>query len=138
MSRPFYKPSENERKGVAVMAASGMRHEDICQVIRNPESSKPLAYKTFIRVFANELANGRKLVVSLLERELVGLALYAKSDRVRLSAMEFYLQTKGGFNKTLIQENTGLNGLPFTQVIQHQFATADDITSAVKEAIDSV
>jgi hypothetical protein len=47
--RPTFEPTERDRARVEAFASVGIEHEDVCKVIENPSTGKPIARATVAR-----------------------------------------------------------------------------------------
>jgi hypothetical protein len=56
--RPGFEPSDEQRANVEAMTGYGIPQDDICRLIINPHSKKPIQGKTLRRRFRAELDTG--------------------------------------------------------------------------------
>lgn len=73
--RPPFRPTEEQRTNVEAMVGIGLRHEDICQLVRNPSTGQPIDMKTLRRHFREELDRGAPLLEAKIGASLVKRAL---------------------------------------------------------------
>ena len=55
--RPAFRPTDEQRKNVEVMASLGIPEEEICLVVRN-RSDKPISRNSLRKHFKKELETG--------------------------------------------------------------------------------
>ena len=56
--RPPFVPTDKHRAQVETLAGLGLRQEEVCLLVKNPQTGQPITEKTLRRHFANELAWG--------------------------------------------------------------------------------
>lgn len=100
MSNPRFQPSEEDRNLVRVLASIGTPVEEIALVLENPKrKNKPLARKTVMRAFKDELKQGRARVKAFAVGKLFKL-IQAEHP----ASIMFYLKTQCGWRETSVLE----------------------------------
>ena len=113
------------------MIGFGLTETEVCQIIKNPQTGKPLDEKTLRKYFAAEIAAGapkikaqvgNKIVATILGRD-GGLA----NEHARAALMMFYARTRMGWKDTSVIEHTGKDGGPIkTENALHFISAALD------------
>ena len=70
MSRAF-KPTAEQRESVELMISYGVPEAEICPLIKNPETGKPIEVETLREHFAREIATGATKLKSLPGNRIV-------------------------------------------------------------------
>jgi hypothetical protein len=65
MTRRAFNPTAEQRGNVEAMIGYGIPEADICLLIKNPETGKPIDLKTLRSHFAREIATGVTKLKSL-------------------------------------------------------------------------
>lgn len=116
--------SEETRKQVEALAAYGIPQEDMCKLILNPRTGKPIDLKTLHKHFREELDTGMtkanaKVAESLFRQAVGAPAIYdANGKQLRaeqppvVSAGIFWLKARAGWKERDVHELTGENGGP--------------------------
>jgi hypothetical protein len=106
-----FAPTEQLRRQVETLAAFGVPQEDICRMVINPNTGKPIAMQTLRRRFRRELDMGASKatarVVESLYRQAVGApAQYDAQGRLIraerapvLAAAVFWMKTRAKFKE---------------------------------------
>ena len=66
-----FKPTAEQRESVELMISYGAPEAEICLLIKNPETGKPIEVETLREHFASEIATGatsRCSAIALLQR----------------------------------------------------------------------
>jgi hypothetical protein len=71
MTRRAFNPTAEPRGNVEAMIGYGIAEADICLLIKNPETGKPIDLKTLRRHFAREIATGVTKLKSLAGNRIV-------------------------------------------------------------------
>jgi hypothetical protein len=66
MSRRAFKPTAEQRGNVEAMTGYGIPTAEICLLIKNPETSKPIDLATLRKHFAREIATGATKLKALV------------------------------------------------------------------------
>ena len=88
--RPPYQPTPDQRRQVEMMAAYGIKHEDIAGVLG-------IDRNTLAKHFRAELDLGTSKVVAQVANSLVKKALSERPDAV--NAAKFFLERRAGWNE---------------------------------------
>ncbi|TDX61941.1 hypothetical protein EDE12_11242 [Methylosinus sp. sav-2] len=121
--KPF-EPSEDQRRQVEAFAAYGIPQEDMCKLLLNPRTGKPIDLKTLHKHFRVELDTGMvranaKVAESLFRQAVGAAAQYdANGKLIRaeqtpvVSAGIFWAKARMGWKERDVHEFTGENGGP--------------------------
>lgn len=66
-----FEPTGEQRNDVQLMVGYGMTYLEICTLIRNPRTRKPISVNTLQKTFREELSNGAAMVKSRVIGNLV-------------------------------------------------------------------
>jgi hypothetical protein len=102
MSRRAFKPTAEQRGCVETMIGYGVPEAEICLLIKNPKTDKPIDLESLRKHFAAEIATGAvkmkaltsKFIFATILGHVGGLA--DEEARVRLAL--FYAKTRLGWN----------------------------------------
>ena len=97
-----FDPTEEQRRFVEIMAASGIGQDVMCRVIRNPETGKPIGDATLRRHFKAELADGGQRMVAEVAR-----GLFQEALKGNVTAMIFILKCRAGWRERSEMTVTG-------------------------------
>jgi len=75
MSRRAFNPTAEQRGNVEAMIGYGIPETEICRLIKNPATGKPINLATFHKYFAAEIATGAPKVKSLVGNRIVASIL---------------------------------------------------------------
>lgn len=121
--KPF-EPTEDQRRQVEAFAAYGIPQEDMCKLLLNPRTGKPIDLKTLHKHFRVELDTGMvranaKVAESLFRQAVGAAAQYdANGNLIRaeqtpvVSAGIFWAKARMGWKERDVHEFTGENGGP--------------------------
>lgn len=121
--KPF-APSEDQRKQIEALAAYGIPQEEMCRLLVNPQTGRPIDLKTLHKHFRAELDTGmmkaNARVAESLFRQAVGApAQYdAQGKLLRgeqtpvVTAAIFWLKARAGWKETDVHEFQGRDGGP--------------------------
>jgi hypothetical protein len=121
--KPF-EPTEEQRRQVEAFAAYGIPQEDMCKLLLNPRTGKPIDLKTLHKHFRVELDTGMvranaKVAESLFRQAVGAPAQYdAGGKLIRaeqapvVSAGIFWAKARMGWKERDVHEHTGENGGP--------------------------
>ena len=103
--RKKFVPTPDHRELVKLLATRGIPQEYIRQLIRNPQTGRPVSIKTLERAFATEIQAAkvefacqvaRFVIDTILGRRPVN-AKPIKNERLRVTLAIFYAKTHGLF-----------------------------------------
>jgi hypothetical protein len=126
---PAFEPTDRDRAQVETLASYGVEHEDICLLVINPRTGKPIAPKTLRQAFRAELDTGMikanaKVAESLYVQAVGAPAAFdAQGRKLRneiprnVTAGIFWAKTRMGWKEIARHEMTGNNGGPIQIVI---------------------
>src|SRR6516225_3160102 len=72
---PAFKPTAEQRESVELMISYGAPETEICLLIKNPETGKPIEVETLREHFASEIATGATKLKSQLGNRIVAAML---------------------------------------------------------------
>jgi hypothetical protein len=107
--RKMFVPTPGQRNTVRVLVGLGIPQKQICQLVVNRQTQKPLDHKTLRRRFAHEIAIGTAELHALIGNFMVATILGTpppagtvaiKNERARVRLMMFLLKTKFGWKET--------------------------------------
>lgn len=111
---PRFKPTEEQRKLVKSLVGYGVKHEDICLLVTNPNNGKPIDDKTLRKHFRSEIDVGQVTANSLVAESLFRKAIGTGPSAI--TAAIFWLKCRAGWKETQVVEHTGKDGGPIEQV----------------------
>jgi hypothetical protein len=127
--KPFV-PSDDHRRVVRAVSGYGMTEEQICKIIINPQTDKPIDLKTLRKHFRSELDTGSIIANSKVAETLYKMATQGNN----VTAAIFWLKTRARWKETDRLEVTGQNGGP---IQQHKVST-DEFRDIAKNLLDEV
>jgi hypothetical protein len=104
MSKKF-APTVEQRGNVEAMTGFGISQEEICRLIKNPETGKPIDKKTLELHFADEINTGQTKANATVGRVAYATITRApggidKDDHVRGELTKFWLARRMGWKET--------------------------------------
>ena len=133
--RKTFKPTAEQRNIVEMGSAFGLSQEQLCLLVIDPRSGKPICEQVLRAHFREEIDRGHPKALLT-----VGGALYGNAVKHNnVTAQIFYLKTRGKWTEAPLNVAlTGPNGGPIqVQQITSRVIDADytDITDAVSESV---
>jgi hypothetical protein len=126
MTTPTFEPTQEQRDVVEATIAFGIPEAQVCRLIKNPSTGKPIGEKTLRKYFAAEIAVGAVKLKSLIGTLIVntilgrknkdGVPLGLTDERTRGMLMVFFAKTRMGWRETVVNEHTGKDGGPIATV----------------------
>lgn len=101
--RPPFEPTEEQRRNVEVMAGIGLRHEELCLLVINPHTEKPISGDTLRRHFADELARAIPKIKAQVGHSIVKRALDHAHPQGATCAI-FFAKTRMGWKEQQVIE----------------------------------
>jgi hypothetical protein len=108
--RPPFEPTKEDRARVQTLAGLGMRHDEICLLVDNPETGQPISEDTLRKYFKRELERGAPMANSTVARALYTNATSA-SSRGHTTASIFWAKTRMGWKETVGVEVEAKSGV---------------------------
>ena len=122
--RKTFVPTPEQRKKVKSLAGSGMPQEQICQLVINPQTDKPLDEKSLRKHFKREIATGEIELHALMDNFMIttilGVAPPAgaraiENQHARAALLTFFVKTRMGRKEAgaVVNEQANKDGKPF-------------------------
>jgi hypothetical protein len=118
--KPFI-PTADHRKMVKAMAGYGIPEDEICKIVINPTTNKPVDGKTLRKHFRDELDTGEIIANSKVAESLYRHATQGTGQGAVTAAI-FWLKTRARWKETDRLEVTGKDGGP---IQKHSITTAE-------------
>lgn len=146
MSRKAFQPTQDQRAQVEAYAAYGIPQADMCKLVINPETGKPLSLKTLEKAFRLELDTGMAKANAKVGESLYMQAVGAPAqfdtagNQVRAEqprsagAAIFWAKARMGWSEKFVHEHSGKNGGPMMFVDAAVLAAMTDEELAKYEA----
>jgi hypothetical protein len=118
MSRHNFMPTADHRDIVEATIAFGIPEAEVCQLIKNPQTGKPISEHTLRKHFAAEIAVGAVKLKAKVGTLIVNTILARKDpvtkeplgindERTRGMITVFFAKTRMGWKETTVHEHTG-------------------------------
>jgi hypothetical protein len=151
MTRRPFAPTDDHRRQVEALAAYGVPQDEICRLVVNPASGRPIDIKTLHRHFRDELDTGmtkanarvaeslfRQAVGSPAQVDANGNVIRAEQQPV-VSAGIFWLKARAGWSERTRHELSGPDGGPIqsmdlTKLDDDELSRLEAILSKVADA----
>src|SRR6516225_908967 len=113
--RPAFRPTDEQRKNVEVMASLGIPEEEICLVVRN-RSDKPISRNSLRKHFKKELETGATKLNARVGHFMVATIFGTRppdgitpitNERVRGRLGELYLKARLGWREIDSNQHKG-------------------------------
>lgn len=105
MATPTFNPTDQDRTLVRGLSSYGIIADDICKLITNPHTGKPISRYSLFRYFKTELDTGHLLANAKVAQNLFRLA--TGDGRAACTAAIFWLKTRAGWKESTNLEITG-------------------------------
>jgi hypothetical protein len=114
---PPFRPTDEQRRSVERMAAVGIKHSDICKVIINPRTNKPLDEKVMRKHFRHELDAGYVKANTAVAQSLYDQAVKAGN----VAAAIWWTKARMGWSETnkLLHATDGKPVAPVINLLGH-------------------
>jgi hypothetical protein len=116
LGQPPFEPTREQRRFVAAMAGTRMTWDEMCQLVLNPRSGKPISKETLGKYFRQELDAGK----AKLKAKVAGKWMDA-IDKGEQWAVQFALRHICGYRDGEVSVNVGADGETRTSSIQIEF-----------------
>ena len=117
MSRRAFNPTAEQRGNVEAMIGYGIPETEICLLIKNPATGKPINLARFRKYFAAEIATGAPKVKSLVGNRIAASILGRDGgltdQRARATLAVFFAKTRMGWTETVAEQQPNKGGKPF-------------------------
>lgn len=117
MTRRAFNPTAEQRGNVEAMIGYGIPEADICLLIKNPETGKPIDLTTLRRHFAREIATGVTKLKSLAGNRIVAAMLGRDGgltdELTRAKLLMLFAETWMGWKETVADEHANEGRRPF-------------------------
>ena len=107
--RPPFKPTDEQRRNVAMMVAIGLRRE-LCLLVVNPHTKKPISVDTLARHFPHELESGVANAKAQVGSSIVRRALDLNHPQGATCAI-FFAKTRMGWKEHNVVEVESKSGV---------------------------
>lgn len=128
MSKKFV-PTAEQRQNVEAMIGFGIKQEDVCLLIKNRETRKPIDEKTLREHFADEIATGATKANAKVASSLFKDATECPNDHARVAASTFWLKMRAGWKDVTVHEHVGKDGGPIK---------TDNAFTIISDALDKI
>jgi hypothetical protein len=114
--RKMFVPTPEQRNTVRVLVALGIPQKQICRLVVNRQTQRPLDHKTLRRRFAHEIAIGTAELHALIGRFMLATILGTPppagtvaihDDRARVQLMMFFARTRLGWTAPVVNRPEG-------------------------------
>lgn len=129
--KPAFEPTAVDRTMVETVAGFGLVYRDICLLIVNPQTGKPISEPTLRARFKAELAVG-----AVKANANVVKSLYTQATKGNVTAAIWWTKCRMGWKETVRTELAGKNGGPIqhhvdlSRLTDAQLATLEEILGA--------
>jgi hypothetical protein len=110
MSKKF-APTPDQRGNVEAMTGFGIPQEEICRLIINTETGKPIDKKTLVMHFADEIDTGQTkanaTVGPFIYATITGGPGGSKYEPGRIDLAKFWASSRMGWKSTTVHEHKG-------------------------------
>jgi hypothetical protein len=98
--RPAFRPTDEQRRQVEAMVGFGIPEDQLCLLIINPQTNKPIDEKTLRRHFRDEIDRGQ-----VKANAAVAQSLYRAATSGNVTAQIFWMKTRVGWKETTVLEH---------------------------------
>ena len=116
MATPRFQPSPEQRELVRMLSGIGTRAAEICLLVKNPATGKPIDEKTLRLRFREELDEGMVQANARVGKTLFQFATDPKGGPKSVTAAIFWMKCRAGWKETVINEVTGKDGVPLSVI----------------------
>jgi len=124
MARRPFAPTAEQRQNVEAMTGFGIKQEDICLLIKNPQTGRPICKNSLELHFADEIATGAAKANAKVGSSLFTAATECPDHRARVTAAMFWMRMRAGWKDTTILQHVGKDGGPIKTDNAHHLISA--------------
>jgi hypothetical protein len=100
--RPAFRPTDEQHRQVEAMVGYGIPEGQICRLITNPQTKRPIDEKTLRRHFRSEIDTGQ-----VKANAAVAQSLFKMATGGNVTAAIFWMKTQMGWKETAAVEMSG-------------------------------
>jgi hypothetical protein len=104
---PAFEPAQEQRTLVESLVAYGIPYLEICRLVINPRTNRPINTETLMKHFRDELDVG-----ATKANAKVAESLYTQALAGNMTAAIWWTKTRMGWKETIRSEHTGADGGP--------------------------
>ncbi len=130
MSKEFI-PTQQDREAVEKLAGYGISQDDICQLIKNPETGYPISRPTLEKNFFYELSSGAVRANERVVGSLFKAATESQNESARVQAAMFWTRMRMGWKDTQVVEHVGKDGRPLDNALTYISEALDQIAARI-------
>jgi hypothetical protein len=104
---PAFEPAQEQRTLVESLVAYGIPYLEICRLVINPRTKRPINTETLMKHFRDELDVG-----ATKANAKVAESLYTQALAGNMTAAIWWTKTRMGWKETIRSEHTGADGGP--------------------------
>ncbi|MDE2434604.1 MAG: hypothetical protein KGN37_17380 [Burkholderiales bacterium] len=108
-NKPFI-PTKEQREQVRLLAGLGTRQSDLCLLLKNPNTGKPIDLDTLKKHFSAEIEEGTLEATSKVAQTLFNIATNPDGGKGAVAACIFWMKTRAQWRETNRTEITGADG----------------------------
>ena len=101
--RPAFEPTAEQRKNVETLAGLGMPQEQICLLVEDPHTGKPISDDALRRLFPLELERGPARFYGMIGQSLAARALNLKHPQGAMCAIWLSKARMGWKDKSVVE-----------------------------------
>jgi hypothetical protein len=130
VGRPAFEPTQEQRTLVESLVAYGIPYLEICRLVINPQTDRPIDTKTLMLHFRDELDVG-----ATKANAKVAESLYTQALAGNMTAAIWWTKTRMGWKETIRSEHTGADGGPMRTVQEFDLSKLSDDQLVALESI---
>lgn len=130
MARHKFQPTKEQRELVKALTGFGIPQDQICMLVENSDTGKPISEPTLRSAFRKEIDTGKATADAQVARNLHKLACGSGSGAV--SAAIWWTKTRMGWKETQKIEHSGPDG----GAIQQESVTKEQVAEVIESARD--
>lgn len=108
MTRTAFRPTQEQRNNVEAMIGFGIREGDVCKLIINHQTGKPISEPTLRKHFPREIETGQLKANTKVGQTLFQIATECPDMRARMTACIFWMKTRAGWRETSVLQHEGV------------------------------